>query len=895
MRKITVRSDQGEEAQVLEENLALAEQDGYFPVVINANNEEARVRSSDLPLAQQDGYSLLAEPVDTPAPEAPQAKEISKKESAIRGGLQGVAMEFADEAEAKLLEALGQGTYEELIPKVRQKYEAAAEANPVTYYGSNIGAGLIAPVPGLSLINTGLKGARVAKVAAQAAKSTDQVAAAKALQQAAKSTAGDAAVTGAAAGTIVGAGASEGDDLGEIARDSALGAVLGAGAGYGITKGIEGVKALSETALTATPVATKIKDSFQLGEQSAKEYAQRVKEITAQGKAQGKTDIDIEAEIETIPKPFGTLERYKEDTKKVRELTDDIAGKYTSRDEEGYGLVKMVDDKYEEARKIAKQDGFSIPTEDFKQELLTKVAFDQDATKEVESALNRVVGRATRKQTPEEMVVEAEETLLRDIRNEINKAKTGIQKQSRKEAEKLLKETDQNATAPYDEKLKRAFNVDKRQALNAKANTLRKAVDKKTGKRIHTDAQVEAKIAKDEEAYNKTFRIETDIDPVTNTPVFMYKATTPDGYELQKTIPSDTAFEQFASLSPKEKQKAIDKLTRELSDQKVQELEEASKSLSIKNKKVPNSTQVEFFVKPPPSLVGVLNNRSFVAKPKDIEVPGKEVLDFDDVQTIKASLERSIQGANKAGRVSLGDSVIEAKASIKNLQRAIGSDEFVAKLEEADTFRREIEESDIKLLFNNEKIDPLESKSAAVIDKATLSKTLTDRLRANVSDKADAKSENARKALEELDRLASTGNQEAIKLREDILKAREQVRGQSIQRDMFAPEPGSGSLPRFIENMFSTVTGLALRGAATAGRVSGSVQSKPFTKAMSLVNMNPDSLRSLSNNVQSPILKTYLNRMAEADGPKRKAIMYLLLQNAPLKEELEQAMPNEEN
>jgi len=131
---------------------------------------------------------------EQPSPPSPQ---ISKTESAIRGGAQGLMFGFPDEATA-LLESITKGVpYEKSLEESRMAYKQAKEANPITYTGSEIVGGVLpALIPGVGQAATGAKLGRLATI-------------------------------GAGTGALSGLGSSEGKDVGQVARDVGIGGLLG--------------------------------------------------------------------------------------------------------------------------------------------------------------------------------------------------------------------------------------------------------------------------------------------------------------------------------------------------------------------------------------------------------------------------------------------------------------------------------------------------------------------------------------------------------------------------------------------------------------------------------------------------------------------------------------------
>lgn len=182
---------------------------------------------------------------DVPIEEESVPSEI---ESALLGGVQGAAFDFADEAEAgvrSLWEAATKGknvsqAYKDLIEPIRERYKKAEETNPASYMAGDIVAGL-----GTGLLTGG----------AGAVANLGKVGAKQGLKELAK--------MGAKQGAARGLGGSEGESIGEMAADTALGATvggvaapaLGAAAKYGAPLLKKGASKLGETTLDVADTA----------------------------------------------------------------------------------------------------------------------------------------------------------------------------------------------------------------------------------------------------------------------------------------------------------------------------------------------------------------------------------------------------------------------------------------------------------------------------------------------------------------------------------------------------------------------------------------------------------------------------------------------------------------
>jgi hypothetical protein len=130
---------------------------------------------------------------------------VPQLESGLRGAAQGASLGFADEITGGLEALLTDKSYEQARDESRANYKAAQEANPITYGASEFGGGVAtALVPGLNAGKLATLGGRVA--------------------------------ANAGLGALAGAGMSEADNAGTLAKDAAMGGALAGGLSYGLEK-----------------------------------------------------------------------------------------------------------------------------------------------------------------------------------------------------------------------------------------------------------------------------------------------------------------------------------------------------------------------------------------------------------------------------------------------------------------------------------------------------------------------------------------------------------------------------------------------------------------------------------------------------------------------------------
>jgi hypothetical protein len=212
--------------------------------------------------------------------------EPSKLESMAFGGLQGFTWDYGDELAGALGGAWDYMTddekktlseaYRENRDSVRERIKKNIEANPVTYYTSDVVSGIIPALftggatAAASIAKTGVK-AGAKKLGKEVAKEGAEELAEQTLKQSMK----EAAKIGARTGAAVGLGASEADltkgELGEAAKDVALGVGTGALLAPAIPAGTIGAKragtAIKDTLVENIPALKTLGTGFKAGKE----------------------------------------------------------------------------------------------------------------------------------------------------------------------------------------------------------------------------------------------------------------------------------------------------------------------------------------------------------------------------------------------------------------------------------------------------------------------------------------------------------------------------------------------------------------------------------------------------------------------------------------------------
>jgi hypothetical protein len=175
-------------------------------------------------LAKLDRIKKKYQTVSQPTPTTPSEKATrSPLESGLIGASRGATFGLAPKIIAGLESTRSQFTnkprsYEDVLQEATGMYKQASEQNPASYLTGEIGAGVAAP------IGQAATGAKLGRLA----------------------------IAGAGTGALSGLGYSEGQDIGQVAKDVAIGTALGGGLpvlGRGIAIGAQKAKVLADEAI----------------------------------------------------------------------------------------------------------------------------------------------------------------------------------------------------------------------------------------------------------------------------------------------------------------------------------------------------------------------------------------------------------------------------------------------------------------------------------------------------------------------------------------------------------------------------------------------------------------------------------------------------------------------
>lgn len=837
-KSFSVKNEAGDIFEVDEDKISEAEKDGFLPVVKNKEGVEHRVAYQDIRKAEKDGYM----PVMNIQYQDPQ---VSQLESIGRGALQGAAMEFGDELIAGAKSLLPGVDYEKELEAQRERNKLAAQQNPVSYYGADIAGSFAVPVPGAGLISKGIKGAGMLPKL------------------------GRAAATGAVAGTVVGAGASEGDRLEGALQGAATGTLAGGvltGAGSALSKGITKTR-------DSFLLGRRAKQAFDVTKETIEEYNTKVAKVKEQATKEGLSPEQLAKRIEEVPAPFGTRQRQELDLADFSKQTDDIIQEMTTPT--GAGPLGAVNRKYDTAKIIADAENFKLDVESTLGKLYGETT-DPAAQKAIFNSFKKSLGVKPSAQTIEEVSAELLQKHANKSKEALVQAQNNLRKESLKEAKKTLSTAKKDAEAVYRKQLEAKFETDKRRFLNTETNKLRAA--KAAGEEV---GDIAASIQKMEDELNSTFNINKVQDQATGKAVFEYSARIGEpetGFTLAGSASTKTNFDEFAKLSPKEQAKAVQELASELFTTRKQALEEAVSSMNYKMSI--DGPKVTMEAQAPKGIDMFLPDKVLTQEIKPTQTLAKDFLDFSDVQTVKRNLNDATEMALRAGDVTLVDELNFAKKALESSQKNKIPEAAKEALEKANKFRSEIELSDARFLLN-EKLNPLQG----VFDKGerrlkqdqlarSLQKDLTD-ISKGVATPRALEIDRAKKALTSID---DPRTKDLVGQLDEAQKTAERV---NLSKALF--DSGNSSM---LTRLGLKPEGMAVR----AGNIAGRVSSSGFNKALKTVALSNEQLTKMADRAQSPMLKKYLNAMASSEMPKRKALMFVLMQNAGSKKELEELL-----
>ena len=176
-------------------------------------------------------YVSNLKPSSQPTPTTPSEEATrSPLQSGLIGASRGATFGLADEAIARLESIRSGRPYEDVLQEARGMYKSASEQNPASYLAGEIGAGVATPIgPSASLVKMGRSG--LAAPVTSLGKLTG---------------------IGAGTGALSGLGYSEGQDVGQVAKDVGIGGLLGGSLpvlGRGIAKGVQSLKPIADEAV----------------------------------------------------------------------------------------------------------------------------------------------------------------------------------------------------------------------------------------------------------------------------------------------------------------------------------------------------------------------------------------------------------------------------------------------------------------------------------------------------------------------------------------------------------------------------------------------------------------------------------------------------------------------
>jgi hypothetical protein len=873
MKKIyKVRNDEGQEFEVEEDRLAEAEKDGFLPIVESIDGDIQRVESKNFSLAEKDGYRPVFR-FEEP--------EISKTESALRGAAQGASFGFADEIEAKLKSLTGNKTYEQLIPEVRQKYDQAAEQNPYSYYGAEIAGGLVVPVPGTSLLTAPLKAKKLAG-AAKAASKVEPGDITKFKDIFSLNRLGNMALEGATAGALYGAGASTGEDASKVAEDAATGAIVGAVATPVVGAGLSAVGETLKRAADMPIFGRNIQEVFKLSKKTTKEYLDKVESTVAKLKAEGKSPEEIEKAINKIPDPFGTVRSYRKDQDILRQKAEDIVNELTSP--QGTGPLGIVNRRYKQAEILMTGDKIGLEMNEILNSL-NETTSTETAKILGQKLLGKIVGVSKTKQTPEEIKELAINKITKQMRNELFNKKNELRKQAIEEAKQALSKAGKDAYEVYLPQIEAMYERDKNRLLNQLYNTLKRNPNMEPETKY--DILRNAELNMDE-----SFTVRVLKDKATGNAVYQYTASVfgkPDAKVIQGTFPTKTKYENFSKLSPEEKRKAVLEYADNLLKLKQEAIDEVIKGLKISVEKIDDHT-VEVTADVPLSADVVLPNKRLEFPLKEIEKFKKDKLDFNDIQRLKSELSDAIENAMESGNYLLKKDLIDFRNALDEKFNKIVEQEnpkALAALKEANALRRNITDNDVGLLLKSKKFNPLSGivdNSERIAELRRLTERVESLLAKEPTELASSKKTDVNDAKRGLQELIDQGIPEAKVLLDKLEDALETANRVYLGRQMY----GKTSIQDATTLLrgFMPVGSLALKGGAMAGEMAARISRSKLGKVLEFLNSPPELYNALSEKVKNPTLKRYLKTMAESDAPKRKALVYTILQNNAFKQEL---------
>lgn len=877
------------------------------------------------------------------------ATDISRTESLLRGAAQGATFNTSDELVGAVSAAMPSAlqnnpalagedlvelgvdvnsgesfmdTYRRVRDESREANKLAETTNPGTYFTGEVLGGIAVPVPLAGAAVSGTKG--LAKVATLAK-------------------------AGAVGGGLAAAGSTEATDALDMAKDVGSGAAVGA-----IAAPVLG-SAVGKLANYAGEVAQQSnlgRQFVRVFSKSKEGQVQRAAEVV-EAKANKLSDEAIEA-VKNKPR-FGSTDYYKSQMVDFTKDTEKYIQDFTNPKLGSGGVAGFRNEAYQQVALEAKKADVQLATDELLGILQPKEGSrNADAFTSISDDILETIGSKLEidpaaLKNPK-LLKQHQNKLMDQIQKAEQKVEVDIKNKSIDKAKQIVSGVDKDPTLPArsiaDNWLEanrvklhtRAMNEAEKEANGAAdmffnpgkfldfgsdvAPDIQAATIKSRGAAIIQQILPDANLADavpnkltkelvDTMGSNKinsinksiadSFELVPSKDPDTARTVFtaMFKDDT--GKIVSKPISMGKDLDPtLASQSPKQKADYVMALAKRLADETKQGIADAKVEAKLRVQTLPSGSKL-LTAEIPTAEAGKTQLLSTTI-PNTVEVPTVKVaasnkIGYEDMQSIKSLVNQRLEQLDLPAEVR--KKLMEVKSVLSNATAT--NAEIQKALQTANKFK----------VLESTELNRITSMPMAALNRMSISdrdmynKTIQTEAKglANKLFKAGAREASPEAAdidllAKGLDQAQELGMKSAPKLKEDLSGLVKTAEDLETQKAMFDRQELPGGFVAMLQRLGMSATSAILKGSSIAGSITGKVAGSGVAKSgvaqgiNKLIALNPEDLTALANRTTNPVLKKYLMGMANADGPKRKAVAFAIAQQPGIRESFREMFPD---
>jgi hypothetical protein len=895
-----------------------------------ANNQEI-----DFTILPDDELEEVAKYLDTNkkskaimSTSTPKVEGPSKTESFIRGAAQGASLGFADEITAKMEELLFDKDYQQALAESRAAYKEAEEVNPATSFVGNLVGGIAVPVPGLGIAKGAAKGGAAVARMATAGAGLGAVAGAGVSEGATAGEIAEDAVAGGLAGgvltPVIGMGAPAlVKKAGELADSTRLGRAVQ----NIFTKTKDSVVEQADKLAAARAAGAsdidikKIVDEPIFGSEDF--YIKQADRLKADAESfikdliNPRTDVDklgvagfrnsLYNEVSNIAKQENVkvksqelIEMLKssgmsgEDFKKA---FPQMASEFERVMQETLGITGFKLDKVVNPKVLEKQ--VKIATDKMESKLLAEKekissSMKNEAVKKAQAAIDSL------NKDPRAVVNNLADSFVEGQRVKLHTKAVNVANEEARDIvarfTNPMKYVDQASDIPPEVQV---------QSIKAGAERILRTMlpEEALGdtpvaiEKAFASAKSKSLIDAINDRIKSTTKLTDAVDPDTGRIVFTASLEDPfTGSVISKPISVKSELQPLIDASKAAPKKGSPEYVRSvaaLSQDILREMRESVGEATVLRRAV-ESPEGKMLIG---EIVDPLTNKVKQVSqvlPEETAFttqasPLKEELGVEELNKLKSRYTQMLKNTELSQETR--DLLMKAKDFVS--QKLSSSPKSKEALTKANEFRK----------FESEELNRLLSRPIAELN--TMAITDRDMYNKIVQNEAN---QLFRQLVQDSDKLVSPDGVRLNQFEQSLSKAGEmgmssarQLQSQmtglksaaedvSTLKMMYDREELPGGFAAMLTRLGLSPTGALLQTSRAAGSVAGKVMSSPLvrnpisSKLGKIVNMSQEDLLKLSSTVKNPIVRKYVQAMAQADGPKRKALAFNLAQQPGMRE-----------